>query len=194
MSPARWRRSWSIVMAPLPWLSNSGSRRPSRSVSRSLPSSIRIMTEVAVATGLVSEAMSKTVSRVMGSGSGRPPVARPRGHRRSTLAGRPARPRPGPARARWPGRSRRRSARAAPDRSPARPDRPKVNPRPPARGGRRDQHHTPDEACKPSHDSHLPKIKPVPDRREPAGNDGRRTSAATQASTAGWGPAAGGAA
>ena len=64
------------MIAPLPWLSNSGRTRPSRSVSRSLPSSIRIMTDVAVATGLVSEAMSKTVSRVIGSGVG-PTTRRP---------------------------------------------------------------------------------------------------------------------
>ena len=64
------------MMAPLPWLSNSGSTRASRSVSRSFPSSIRIMTEVAVATGLVSDAMSKTVSRVIGSDAG-PTTRRP---------------------------------------------------------------------------------------------------------------------
>ena len=58
------------MMAPLPWLSNSARERTRRSPRRTFPSSTSIMTAVAVAMGLVSEAMSKTVSRVIGSGAG----------------------------------------------------------------------------------------------------------------------------
>ena len=62
------------MIAPLPWLSNSGRSFASGSSSRSLPCSTRIMTDVAVATGLVSEARSKTVSRVIGSSAGSTPA------------------------------------------------------------------------------------------------------------------------
>ena len=70
MRPLVWSRRCSTVMASLPLAANSGMNWATRSVKRSLPCSIRSMIEVAVAIGLVSEARSKTVSAVMGTGVG----------------------------------------------------------------------------------------------------------------------------
>ncbi len=69
-----------MVTASRPWLPNPGTWSATRSRSRSRPSSTSIMTLVVVATTLVSDARSNTVSTVIGSGvspaSDRAPKAR----------------------------------------------------------------------------------------------------------------------
>ncbi len=57
-------------MSPLPYLSKPGTNDATRSLSRILPSSTRIITLVVVATTLVREATSKIVSSVIGSTEG----------------------------------------------------------------------------------------------------------------------------
>ena len=91
-SPARCVRSSSIVTwsrAPPPD-ANSGMNFATRSWSRIFPSSTSVMTLVAVATTFVSDAMSKTVSTVIGSTAGA--TARlPYAFRKTTLPWRPTR-------------------------------------------------------------------------------------------------------
>ena len=69
-----------MVTASRPWLPNPGTWSATRSRSRRRPSSTSIMTLVVVATTLVRDARSNTVSTVMGSGvsavSARAPNAR----------------------------------------------------------------------------------------------------------------------
>ena len=57
-------------MSPLPWRPKSGMNVATRSFRRIFPSSTSIMTLVVVATTLVTEAMSNTVSSVIASGCG----------------------------------------------------------------------------------------------------------------------------
>ena len=59
-----------MVMSRLPYFSKPGRCRATRSVNLSLPCSTSIMIAVVVATTLVSEAASKIVSAVIGSGVG----------------------------------------------------------------------------------------------------------------------------
>ncbi len=79
--------TWSRAPPPE---ANAGRSFATRSARRSFPSSIRIMTLVAVASGFVSEAMSKTVSAVIASTAGT--IARfPYALRKTTFPRRPTR-------------------------------------------------------------------------------------------------------
>ena len=74
-------RSWATVTAPRPRLSKPGTRPATRSRSRSRPSSTSIMTLVVVATTLVRDARSNTVSVVIGSGGSAARDRAPNAHR-----------------------------------------------------------------------------------------------------------------
>src|SRR5262249_9006784 len=65
-SPEQWASRWCTLMPAFPYTPKLGMKRVTRSSTRSLPSRTSSMTPVVVASGLVSDERSNTVSRSMG--------------------------------------------------------------------------------------------------------------------------------